>query len=233
MTRIRLLTFDLDDTLWPVEPVVERANRLQYQWLCDHLDGFADRFPAQELLRLAHELSRQQPELDKFVTRKRKALLRTVAQECGLAGDAAEELAEAAFGVFHEARQQVDFYPGVLETLADLAQEYRLCALSNGNADIFRTAAAPFFSSAVSAESCGFAKPDARIFRAALVRFGVTAGEALHVGDHAETDVLGALRAGMHAIWLHDGEMGWPAPESPPSAEIRAFTELPGVLQAR
>lgn len=232
MSRIRLLTFDLDDTLWPVEPVVERANRLQYQWLCTHLQGFAERFPMDELLRFVREQSRLRPELDDFVTRKRLHLLHAVAEECGLSGAAADSTAAAAFEVFYEARQAVDFYPGVLDTLRALAADYRLCALSNGNADIFRTAAAPFFEAAISADSCGVAKPDARIFRAALERCDVDAAETVHIGDHARTDVIGAMNAGMRAVWVHDGQESWPPDAKPPDAEIHAFTALPATLKA-
>lgn len=48
----------------------------------------------------------------------------------------------------------------------------------------------------------GVAKPDPEIFAWALERLGVPAGEVVHVGDSRETDVAGALAAGMRAIWF-------------------------------
>ncbi|RMH04875.1 MAG: HAD family hydrolase [Planctomycetota bacterium] len=45
-------------------------------------------------------------------------------------------------------------------------------------------------------------KPDRAIFERALFRAGVPAGEALHVGDHLERDVRGALGAGLRAALL-------------------------------
>ncbi len=46
----------------------------------------------------------------------------------------------------------------------------------------------------------GAAKPDPRIFRAALERLGVPAAAALYVGDHPQHDVAGARRAGLRAV---------------------------------
>jgi HAD superfamily hydrolase (TIGR01509 family) len=43
----------------------------------------------------------------------------------------------------------------------------------------------------------GFEKPDPRIFRVALDRFGVPPQRALHLGDNYATDVLGARAAGV------------------------------------
>jgi putative hydrolase of the HAD superfamily len=51
----------------------------------------------------------------------------------------------------------------------------------------------------------GVEKPDPRIFRLALARAGVTAAEAVYVGDLYSVDVLGARAAGMDAVLLDPG----------------------------
>jgi putative hydrolase of the HAD superfamily len=48
----------------------------------------------------------------------------------------------------------------------------------------------------------GVAKPDPRIFHLALRQAGVTAAEALHIGDSLQEDVFGAMAAGLEALWL-------------------------------
>ncbi len=48
----------------------------------------------------------------------------------------------------------------------------------------------------------GAAKPDPKIFRAALEKANVKAEESVHVGDSLEDDVRGAYQAGIRAIWL-------------------------------
>lgn len=55
------------------------------------------------------------------------------------------------------------------------------------------------FDLVVDSALVGFEKPDARIFRVALDRFGVPPERALHLGDMYATDVVGARAAGMRA----------------------------------
>ncbi len=53
----------------------------------------------------------------------------------------------------------------------------------------------------------GHAKPDPRIFRAALTALRVSPAEALYVGDTWENDVIGGLGAGLDVAWFNpDGE---------------------------
>ncbi|HET7874751.1 MAG TPA: HAD family hydrolase, partial [Methylomirabilota bacterium] len=48
----------------------------------------------------------------------------------------------------------------------------------------------------------GVEKPDPRIFRLGLAEAGVTAGEAVYIGDLYSVDVLGAYGAGLGAVLL-------------------------------
>jgi len=77
-----------------------------------------------------------------------------------------------------------------------------LLALSNGNADIGRTALAPWFRGAISAREFGIGKPDPRIFHEACRRLGCAPAEVLHVGDDLELDALAARSAGLQTLWL-------------------------------
>ena len=71
---------------------------------------------------------------------------------------------------------------------------------------------AGYFDSVFISSSAGFAKPAAGIFRLALERHDIAPDEAIHVGDSPETDIEGALRAGVRPVLLdrhgnahHDG----------------------------
>ena len=71
---------------------------------------------------------------------------------------------------------------------------------------------ADYFDSVFISSSAGFAKPAPEIFFLALERHGIAPHEAIHVGDSPETDVEGALNAGVRPILLdrcdevrHDG----------------------------
>ena len=55
----------------------------------------------------------------------------------------------------------------------------------------------------VTSEEVGRQKPDPAIFRAALDRVGVSAAEAVMVGDAWATDIEGALGMGIRPVWLN------------------------------
>jgi 2-haloalkanoic acid dehalogenase type II len=211
LAHIRAITLDLDDTLWPIAPVIVRAEQGLQDWLLQRAPRTAalsteERHACRRAVQLAH------PDKTHDLSFLRREAIRACLQQ---AGDA-PALAEPAFEVFFELRQQVTFHPGKLAALARLAERYRLVALSNGNADIYRTEAAPYFHAALSAREFGVAKPDARIFHAAAQAAGVEVHEVLHVGDDSQHDVQGARAAGMAAAWIVPAEAVWAHDEPEP-----------------
>jgi putative hydrolase of the HAD superfamily len=81
-----------------------------------------------------------------------------------------------------------------------------LVLVSNANLDIARAwpacdLAAVFDATAFSCE-LGVAKPDPRIYRAALERIGATAAETLFVGDGSDDELAGAASAGLVPVLL-------------------------------
>jgi putative hydrolase of the HAD superfamily len=82
----------------------------------------------------------------------------------------------------------------------------------------------------VASAVVGAAKPDERIFRAALGAAGCEPGEAVHVGDSIDADVAGALTAGVAAVLIdRDGTRGPPPPGTP---VVRTLVELAAALGA-
>ncbi|NLF33114.1 MAG: HAD family hydrolase [Planctomycetes bacterium] len=75
-----------------------------------------------------------------------------------------------------------------------------------------------------------YRKPHRRIFRLALQRAGLTACEALFVGDTPRADILGARRAGMLAV-LKDPHGHHAASRIRPDYTVRSLLELPGILE--
>ena len=207
LSKIQAITLDLDDTLWPVWPTIARAEVVLQDWLILHAPqtarlcadtDFKKRIRAEVNQRhadKAHDLS--------FLRHEsiRQSLIR--------AGDA-PYLADEAFEVFFAERQNVTLYDGVEKALARLAARYPLVGLSNGNADVFRTAAGPYFKASLSARQFGVAKPDVRIFHAAAAQLNLSAESVLHLGDDAHTDVMGAMNAGMQTAWINTQGHDWP-----------------------
>jgi 2-haloacid dehalogenase len=90
-------------------------------------------------------------------------------------------------------------------SLRKLAKKYRLALVSNPDretlAEVMGRIQAPL-SSVVTAEDVKAYKPDGRIFRLALERLGLPAGEVMHVAADAAEDVEPARAVGMRAALL-------------------------------
>ena len=210
--HIKAISFDLDDTLWPVWPAIERAEATLLQWLADHAPATAARYPTTLALRtLRGQLEAERPDLLHDLSALRRESIRLALRH---AGDD-QSLAEHAFEAFFAARQRVDFYPDALPALARLAARYPLVALSNGNADVHRVGIGHLFHAAVSAREFGVAKPDPRIFHAAAGVAQVAPHEVLHVGDDPLMDVVGAVSAGMQSVWVNRAGHAWNHPVQP------------------
>lgn len=90
--------------------------------------------------------------------------------------------------------------------LASLRTNYRLGVISNnfgntkGWCDDY--ALSPLLDVIVDSAVVGIKKPDGGIFRAALSELGVSADEAIYVGDTYLDDMMGAKSVGMWTAWL-------------------------------
>lgn len=93
-------------------------------------------------------------------------------------------------------------------TLQDLREKgYRIGLLTNGDsarqwAKIHSCGLFPYFDHIIVSGDYPFEKPDPAIYRLSLEGLGVTADEALFVGDTVSTDIDGANRAGIDSLWL-------------------------------
>lgn len=220
--HIKAISLDLDDTLWPIWPTIERAERLLHDWFATHAPRTAALYPGPQALReIREEVGRQRPDLAHDMTALRRESIRLALSQ---AGDD-PQLAEPAFDVFIAERHNVRFFPDALPALERLAACYPLVSLTNGNAEISRVGLAPYFAASVAALQVGFSKPDPRIFHLAAGAVGVLPHEVLHVGDDAHLDVLAARQAGMQAAWVNRTQAAWPHVERP-QLEVAHLGEL-------
>lgn len=115
-------------------------------------------------------------------------------------------------------------YPEVLETLSALKQRgLILDVLSNFDSRLIGIlhglGAGEWFDDIIISSRAGHAKPDRRIFAAALAKHGLAPNSAAHVGDSEEKDLCGANDAGLMGILVdRDGES--------PSAAGRRVVDL-------
>ena len=221
------LSFDLDDTLWPIWSAIERAELVLHGWLTEHAPATAARYDAAGLRALRNAVADRHPEWGHDLSRIRRVSLQ---EALTLSGDD-PSLTDAGFEVFFDARQQVTLYPDVPDALDRLARRFPLIAVTNGNSELDRVGLDGVFQDSLSAFRIGVAKPHPKIFLAACERLGVEPGRVLHTGDDLMLDVNGALDAGLQAVWLRR-EVGMEEPAPPLKAPYRVFDNLTRLADA-
>ena len=98
--------------------------------------------------------------------------------------------------------------PGAKEMLENLqAKGYRLFAASNSFGHLQRNrlecaGILPYFEDTYISMDIGYDKPDIRFYQEALRRCGLQPHEVLMIGDSMTTDVIGAQKAGMDALFF-------------------------------
>ena len=231
--RILAVSLDLDDTLWPIAPAIDAAERALDAWLREHHPQVADTWPIDALRGLRERVALERPDLAHDYTAQRLITLERAFAACGVDDAPVADAFEAYFA----ARNRVDCYPDAIPALHALAARLPLASLSNGNADLARIGLRGHFRACISARDCGVAKPSAAIFHAACSALGVAPGELLHVGDDPWLDVAGAHAAGVCSAWLNRSGAAWPAHESlagvRPDLELRDLGELVDWIHAR
>jgi putative hydrolase of the HAD superfamily len=221
--RIHALTLDLDDTLWPVLPALERADHELDAWLRRHHPDVARAWPIPAMRALRAQVAAERLDLAHDFTAQRHLTMQRAFAACGID----EAPLEALWKVYFNARNSVDPYPDVLPALARLAERLPLASLTNGNADLELTGVAAHFAHHVCARDTGVAKPDPRIFLAAAARLGVPPGRILHVGDDPVMDMAGARDAGLRTAWINRAGAAWPeALGQAPDLDLRDLGEL-------
>lgn len=229
LDRIQGISIDLDDTLWPIWPTIERAENVLIDWLKAHAPQTASNFSDQSSVRAIRvEMHRLRPDLKHDLSAMRRESIRLMLSR----SDEDPGLAETAFDVFFAARQDVQFFDDAIPGLERLGRRFPMVAVSNGNADVNLIGIDGHFKAALSARSVGVAKPHKGMFEAAAAALGLPLDSVLHVGDDAELDVLGAAGAGMQTAWVHRGDGCWESRGSvdAPHAHVTNLLQLCDIL---
>lgn len=229
--HVAALTLDLDDTLWPIAPIMARCEKVLHDFLAEHAPPVAARFPLPTMRELRDRIAQQRPDLAHDYSALRRLSLEQAFHD---AGHVDADTVERAYEIFYATRNEVECYGEVLEVLPALAQRHRIVALTNGTADLARIGLMAHFHAVVLARDVGCAKPDARMFEYACERLGAAPAQVWHVGDDPDLDVIGAHRAGLKAVWLNRDHRDWPYADGPrPDLTVRDLAELDAWLAAQ
>ena len=201
--EILAVIFDLDDTLWPMLPLINHAEQALSHWLAANAPTIAERTGIAEMRALRNQLMPTDPRFAYNLWALRHAMLSQLLAETEPDALRLQQLADAGMAVFASARNQVSLFDDVMPALTELGKHWRLGSISNGFADLEEIGLASHFQVSLAAHRFGCAKPDARIFLAACAALEVSPAQAIYVGDDLLADVQGARQAGMRSGWIN------------------------------
>ncbi|MCZ6617219.1 MAG: HAD family hydrolase [Gammaproteobacteria bacterium] len=230
--RIKVITFDLDNTLWDVERVMIQAEAHLHAWLKAEVPEVVANFSGDALRDLRTTVLEENPNLVHDLSKLRREVIYRAISHSGYGPLEAATHADAAFAEFYEARHWVVYFEGALETLATLAENYPLVALTNGNADFRKLRLDRFFSFGISAADVGVGKPAPDMFLNALDRAQALPVEAIHVGDHLIDDIQGAAEVGMYTIWVNQKDHPLNTGSINPSSTVSRVGDVPAAVAA-
>lgn len=228
--NMKLITFDLDNTLWHTDPVIVKADHVQWQSIIALCPEAKTLYTASTLKQLAAQVANEKPELKHKLSRLRLETLYQFFIQCGFNKAQAEQYSQQVFADFLHARNQVKLFPGALELLQNLQPNYQVIALSNGNADLTRIGLDSLFDAHFHAENVARPKPYKDMFVAALDHANVKPEQTLHIGDHPEQDIAAAQKMGFQTAWVNIIEQTWPSQFNKADHDISHLNQLSDLL---
>ncbi|MGE5286190.1 MAG: HAD family hydrolase [Micromonosporaceae bacterium] len=227
MGPVEAVLFDLDDTLLDGD-AAWRCGMNRMLARCPEVDRTAA-FQAWDVVTREHYPRYLAGELT--FEESRVARVRSWADRVGVTVEANAELAW-----FHDYRAGYEAgwvaFGDVGPCLKEL-ERLRLGVITNGDGAQQRAKLAALgfeavFEVVIASGDIGCAKPDPRIFHFAAARLGLPPERCLFVGDQRDSDALGALAAGMPALWLNRDARTAPDDQVP---EIATLAELPVLVR--
>ncbi|MBO1520550.1 HAD-IA family hydrolase [Oceanisphaera pacifica] len=203
LTQVKVISFDLDDTLYDNVPVIVAAEAWLLQALKHHRPE-STLLSGENLAAIKRQILQLEPELSHNVSALRMRLLSEGLRQQGMGEAEAASMADEFYQGFLNERGKITVPETSHKVLTELGQRYQLAVITNGNLPLENTALAPYFKTVLRAGIDGRMKPAADMFNSLAQQTGVQRSEILHIGDHINTDVAGAVHAGCQAIWLND-----------------------------
>lgn len=207
----KVISFDLDDTLYDNVPVILNAESQLFKFINQAVVKTPLEYA--QWAQLKEDFRHKNPSLSHDVSALRQAFLQQfIARQQGAENPM---LAEQAYQLFFQARNQVQVSQSVLEVLQQLKNHYCLVALTNGNAEPDKIGLKGVFKYHIKPHKNLKMKPDKSLFKAMQSQLNVAAQEILHLGDSPQTDVSGALNSGWQAGWFNPLKKSYPGRQLP------------------
>lgn len=234
MKGIKIVWFDLDDTVWDFRSNSrlsqnELYSRFGLDRFCISADLWIDTYERHNSALWKRynvgEITRQ------FLMEQRFVL---PLLEIGMPMDEAMEVHSAMSDAYLDLLgKQTALIPGAREAV-HMAKErgYKVGIISNGFREVqYKKLASGglsgMFDVVVLSDEIGVNKPDIRLFRYAEEKAGVCPGESMIIGDNPAADIAGAVNAGWQAVFFNrdsvPAELPAGVPEITDLGDLRSF----------
>ena len=205
--KIKLITFDLDDTLWDNMPTITRAEIDTRKWIEDRV-GKIEWGSFKDFLHLREELILEDESIKWDISKLRKEIFRRKINHVE-PEKFKNDLVNNAFNIFIKKRHEVILFDGVETAIKELSKKYQLGILTNGNADIFKFDIGKYFNFSISCLEAKDSKPNRSHFDKAKEITKINFNEMLHIGDHQINDIFGAFNLGIETLWFNNNNEKW------------------------
>jgi len=207
--KIKLITFDLDDTVWPNKKVILDAEKTLWSFLLSKVPSLKENFNEEEINKIRVNLVEKDETLKFDLTRFRKEVVKALLISHGLDNNEAIYYSNESFNEFFKIRNKVHLYKDAKIILERLHRKTLIGAISNGNADLEIIGINQFFDFSINSKDVCSNKPSPPHFLKALEIANCSPGEAVHIGDCPVNDIGGARNCNLNTIWFNCEKNKW------------------------
>lgn len=213
-TRIPWIFFDLDDTLWNftenskialhelyrLSPILRKLFKSEQEYI----DIYHAHNSKLWLMYARGEVTTRELKIERWRRTLATKQFEVLTAVC-------EELDRTYLDILARSSAEME---GSKEILHELTKKVLVGVLSNGFAGtqynkLKYSGLDKYVTRTIVSEEIGINKPDKRLFDYAISETGATP-PYLYIGDNFETDILGALKAGWHTIWINHNDIACP-----------------------
>ena len=229
--KIKMITFDLDDTLWDNRPTILKAEIDTRKWIEDKV-GEVQWGDFNDFLSLREELIKEDASIEWDISKLRKEIFRKKISHI-TPPNLRDEIVDKAFDIFITRRHEIELFDGVKESLENLSKKYILGVLTNGNADVYRFDIGRYFKFSISSLEAKNSKPNRAHFDKAIELVDdIQFDQILHIGDHQINDILGAYNLGIDTLWFNNNNEKW-TQDFPKPDEFKSWDKLTKIIEGK
>jgi len=200
-SQVKLISFDLDNTLYDNAPVIQLAEQKSREYLTTEFKKQNQSFDYQTFIDYRDQLvlseknlpADQSSKYENLSYLRQKALL-----QCCENIDNGLDIASQAFELFIHYRNRVTIEAKISKLVKRISKQYTIVSVTNGNCDANQLSIGNLFEKHYSPSGGYRAKPHPQMLNQIFADFNLEPNQVLHIGDRDDSDGLAAQKAGCY-----------------------------------